>query len=53
MVRAKTLTANKAFVALTDGRYEKVEESERRAATDPLVKANPSLFTAAPKDEAA
>ncbi len=46
MAGKRLVTAKQTFVAVTGGGYVKVEEGDQRPATDAVVKANPTLFTA-------
>jgi hypothetical protein len=44
MAAAKKVRATRRFVVFTDDGYRVVQDGELRAATDEVVKANPSLF---------
>jgi hypothetical protein len=48
MAGKRTVTATQSFVAIIGGGYRKVTEGDVLAATDPVAKANPALFTTTP-----
>jgi hypothetical protein len=48
MAAKRTVTATTDFVAIIGGGYRKVTAGDTLAATDPVVKANKTLFTTTP-----
>jgi hypothetical protein len=47
MATARKVVATSTFVAITDGRSRVVVEGTELPADDPVVKANPTMFTKA------